>query len=173
MITGRKIGVIQWIASIPTAAKALVTGRIRLSKAHVGMMLRMSDGRTYVPFRETVKDPREWRRGSAPAVVHPRFRLRFMPRKRAGLRHWLFQRVCIITTPFFVRLPGFRSKLWMVDPQTGDFAGLYELDSGDDGKAYAEGLSRILRLLSVPGSVTHEVVPESTVEAYLAKFTQP
>jgi len=81
--------------------------------------------------------------------------------------------VCIVTTPFFVGLPGFRSKLWMVDPATGDFAGLYEWDDATTARAYAEGLSRVLRLLSAPGSVGYELVEGTTVAEYLSRSTQP
>jgi hypothetical protein len=89
---------------------------------------------------------------------------------RAGqpLRFWVFERVCILTTPFFVGLAGFRSKLWMVDRSTGDFAGLYQWDGQADAIAYAEGLSKILRALSVRGSVGYEVVP-GTVDDYLKR----
>ena len=30
--------------------------------------------------------------------------------------HWIFQRCCLLTTPFWSGLPGFSVKLWMVDP---------------------------------------------------------
>jgi hypothetical protein len=76
--------------------------------------------------------------------------------------------VCIVTTPFFVGVRGFRSKLWMVDPATGDFAGLYEWDDAVSARAYAEGLARVLRALSTPGSVSYELVEGLTVEDYLA-----
>jgi len=75
--------------------------------------------------------------------------------------------VCIVTTPVFVGLAGFRSKLWMVDVTTGDLADVYEWDTAAQARAYAEGLARTLRLLSVPGSVSYELTPGSTVEGYL------
>jgi hypothetical protein len=162
------VGVLAWIASVPAATVALAGGTIRRRQDRVGVPLTMSDGRVFVPFRETTKDPARWRRDDDPAVLQPRFHLRYMgPRRR--VMHAIFRRVCIVTTPFFVGIDGFRSKLWMVDASTGDFAGLYEWDSADGAKAYAEGLARVLRLLSVRGSVSYELVANRTVEQYLAE----
>ena len=87
-------------------------------------------------------------------MIQPRFHLEPLPPRWRRL-HALFRVVCIVTTPFFVGLPGFRSKLWMVDPATGDDA--------TTARAYAEGLSRVLRLLSAPGSVSYELVEGTTV----------
>jgi len=169
----KTIGVWDWFRSFPAAVRLIGRGDVRNVRGRLGQPLRMSDGRTFVPFRHTV------RRSAAPtgagattAVLHPRFHLRFTkPRHR--LFRELFRRVCIITTPFFVGLPGFRSKLWMVDPDTLDYAGLYDWDDADEARAYAEGLSRILRLLSVPGSVSYELVPDVTVDEYLDRNASP
>ncbi len=49
-----------------------------------------------------------------PAVLQPRFHLGILTPRRRRL-HALFRVVCIVTTPFFVGIRGFRSKLWMVD----------------------------------------------------------
>lgn len=155
-----------WLMSVPTALGQLLSGRTRCHRSLLGQSLRMSDGRTYVPFRHTRKAVEGWSHAHEPAVLQPRFHLRFMPARRRRL-HALFRVVCIVTTPFFVGLPGFRSKLWMVDPETGDFAGLYEWDDAPTATAYAEGLSKILRLLSAPGSVSYEVCEDTTVEQYL------
>jgi hypothetical protein len=162
------VGPIDWLRSFPTAARDLATGRTHCVRDRVGAELTMADGRRYVPFRHTRKVESCWSGGSPPAVLLPRFRLPgFDPRRR--WLHALFRVVCIVTTPFFVGLPGFRSKLWMVDPGTGDFAGLYEWDDAATATAYAEGLSRVLRLLSVPGSVTYDVTAATTVDDYLAR----
>ena len=99
-------------------------------------------------------------------MIQPRFHLRALPARR-HLLHRLFRVVCIVTTPFFVGLRGFRSKLWMVDPDTGDFAGLYQWDGEGLARAYAEGLARVLSALSVEGSVSYELTP-GLVEDYLA-----
>ena len=69
---------------------------------------------------------------------------------------------------FFVGVGGFRSKLWMYDPSTGDYAGLYDWDDPRRARAYAEGLSAVLRLVSVPGTVSYELVPGEDVATYLA-----
>ena len=160
------IGPRAWVRSVPRAVCDLCAGRTHCYRTRLGRPLRMSDGRTYVPFRHTRKDPACWATDEAPAVLQPRFRLPFFRPGRRRL-HALFRVVCIVTTPFFVGLPGFRSKLWMVDPATGDFAGLYEWDDARTARAYGEGLSKVLRLLSVRGSVSYELRPGITVEEYL------
>ena len=161
-----EITIADWVRSVPAATRDLVSGRTRCAKTLLGQRLPMSDGRSYVPFRYTVKDPATWSHDKRPAVLQPRFHLAVLSARRRRL-HALFRVVCIITTPFFVGLRGFRSKLWMVDPETGDFAGLYEWDDAETARAYAEGLSKVLRALSTRGSVSYELVEGVTVDDYL------
>jgi len=157
-----------WIRSIPAAVSDLLGGTTRCVAERVGMTLRTSDGRTYVPFRHTRKDASRWSTSSSPAVLQPRFHLTVLAPRRTRL-HQLFRVLCIITTPFFVGLPGFRSKLWMVDPATGDFAGLYEWDDAVTARAYAEGLAKVLRLVATTGSVSYELVEAASVGEYLGR----
>jgi hypothetical protein len=157
------------LRSAPGAIRGILRGDVRQRTEFVGRVLTMSDGRTYVPFRQTVKDPVWWRTdAAAPAVLQARFHLRGMGPRRTVL-HALFRRVSIVTTPFFVALPGFRSKLWMVDEATGDYAGLYEWDDSDTAESYARGLLPVLRLTSEPGSVDTELVCDTTVRSYLTE----
>ena len=160
------IGPSDWLRSVPAAVGDLITRRTRCYDSCLGRPLTMSDGRTYVPFRHTRKTESSWSRSGTPAVLQPRFRLPFFAPHRRRL-HSLFRVVCIVTTPCFVGVRGFRSKLWMVDPETGDFAGLYEWDDAPTAPAYGEGLSKVLRLLSVRGSVSYELQPGCTVDGYL------
>jgi hypothetical protein len=160
------IGPLEWVRSFPRAVRDLVERRTRCAPELVGTTLHMSDGRTFVPFRHTRKHEADWSWSYHPAVLQPRFHLGVLTPERQWL-HALFRVVCIVTTPFFAGIRGFRSKLWMVDPETGDFAGLYEWDDAATAKAYAEGLAKVLRLLSTRGSVTYELVENCTVEEYL------
>lgn len=161
------IGLGAWARSLPAAASAILRGEIHHAHEHLGTYTPMSDGRTFVPFRHTVSSaPRPGASASRPAVLQARFRLTPLPAHR-HLLHALFRVVCIVTTPFFVGLPGFRSKLWMVDPWTGEFAGLYQWDSEEAAAGYERGLVRILERLSTPGSVSSELVPDTTVDEYL------
>lgn len=162
-----RLGPVAWVRSFPTATRLLLGQKVRLRHDHVGVRLTMSDGRTYVPFRETtVETPRP--DTAVPTVLQPRFRLRGVGRRPDGLRHRLFRRCCIVTTPFFVGVGGFRSKLWMYDPSTGDDAGVYDWDDPRRARAYAEGLGAVLRIVSVPGTVSYELVAGEDVATYLA-----
>jgi len=162
----KAIGPAGWVRSLPAAIADLLAGRTHCHPDHLGRPLRMSDGRTYVPFRNTRKAEAAWSTDQPPAVLVPRFHLELLRPGRPRL-HALFRVVCILTTPFFVGVPGFRSKLWMVDPATGDFAGLYEWDDLATARAYAEGLAKVLRLLSTPGSVSYELVEGVDLDGYL------
>ena len=124
-------------ARSPPRPESCSRGRRARHRDLVGGPLQMSDGRTYVPFRHTRRAEARWSDAQPPAVLQPRFHLELLPARRSSL-HALFRAVCIVTTPFFVGLRGFRSKLWMVDPETGDFAGLYEWDDDADGPLLRE-----------------------------------
>jgi hypothetical protein len=161
-----RLGPVVWLRSFPRAARLLLDRDIRLRRDRLGDLMSMRDGRTYVPFRETISlTPRP--ASATPTVLQPRFRLRGLGRPDS-LRHRLFRRICIVTTPFFVGVDGFRSKLWMYDPATGDYAGLYDWDDPASAQAYAEGLSAVLRTISVSGSVSYELTPGEDVATYLA-----
>jgi len=162
----RTIGPAGWLRSVPAAIADLLAGRTHCHPDHVGRPLRMSDGTTYVPFRNTRKEEAAWSTDHPPVILQPRFHLEVLRPGRRRL-HSLFRVMCIITTPFFVGLPGFRSKLWMVDPVTGDFAGLYEWDDLATAQAYAGGLARVLRLLSTSGSVSYELTEGVDLDGYL------
>lgn len=136
------------------AARLLAGGRLRLPGAWLGRRLTFADGTTSVVFRETamvgvpVADP---------AVLVVQFRLRLIGTNR--LAHALFWRECLLHTLLFAGFPGFRTKLWLSDLQTGVYRGVYEWDGGDRAVAYAETLARLLRLVSERGSVRYHVVP--------------
>jgi hypothetical protein len=162
------IGPGRWVRSFPRAVRDLGAGTTRCSSALVGSSIRLPDGQVFDVFRHTRKAVAAWGADGGAAVLVPRFHLEVLRPRRRRL-HALFRVVCIVTTPFFVGLDGFRSKLWMVDPETGDFAGVYEWDDEATARAYADGLSRILRAISTPGSVSYEVVPYATLGDFLER----
>lgn len=142
---------------------AVLIARRRLTwpRGRVGGELRFEDGTSSVVFRETVlPEP-----SGNPATLIVCFRLRLLGTSRVA--HWLFRKESIANTPLFAGFPGFRSKLWLTDPRTGVYRGVYEWDGADQAGAYAETLSRLLRLASTPGSVRYHVVPGVRRDVYV------
>lgn len=136
---------------------------LHLSGEHVGWQLDFGDGSTAQVYRETrCTSPRT----GPPCLLVVVFRLRglgFGP-----WRHALFRAESVLNTPLFAGFPGFRSKLWLTDPVTGRYRGVYEWDGPGQADAYAHTLSRLLRLVCEPGSVAWQVVPELTPADVLA-----
>ncbi len=61
---------------------------------------------------------------------------------------------------FIIGLPGFRSKYWLVDEDTGDFCGYYEWESIEAAQMYSTSFAmRFMANRSVPGSVWFEIYP--------------
>src|SRR5688500_4474445 len=97
----------------------------------IGSLYNIEDAGTYSIFRETVSDiPAD---DSSVLVVG--FRLRGV-RSLAAL-HWLFQRCCLLTTPFWSGFPGFRVKLWMVAPATKYYVGSCDVNGHGNSQTYA------------------------------------
>src|SRR5271166_4660126 len=141
-------------------------GALRLHRERLGDSYRLFDGRLYRVFRETVTPlDREQR-----TVIEVSFRLRLIG--SAAAPHWLFQRLCILTTPLWSGFEGFGTKLWMVEPRTCDYAGIYEWSTASTAQGYLDVLLPILRVVSVPGSVDHQLHPETELEGFLRERSE-
>lgn len=103
---------------------------------------------------------------TAPVMLAVWFRLRAIP-PGARLRRWLFERLCILNTVLFAGIDGYLLKLWMVNPTTADYAGLYSWSSPDEAERCGRYITSILRALSCPTTVGFEVFPDSTLQSYL------
>jgi hypothetical protein len=140
--------------SAVATGRLLGAGRLASPRTYLGRRLGFADGTTSLVFRETAvrdRDPRD------PAVLVVQFRLRAFGHRR--WLHALFRRECILHTPLFAGFPGFQSKLWISDPATGVYRGLYEWDGPERAADYADQLVRLLTPLSTRGSVRYHVVP--------------
>jgi hypothetical protein len=68
------------------------------------------------------------------------------------------KRLSLIPIPFILGVPGFRSKLWMLDRETGCFQGVYEWDTVAAAEAYMRSFAiRLMRQRAMPGSLSHEI----------------
>jgi hypothetical protein len=102
----------------------------------------------FAVVRETIRTGQP---DAQPVVLVVGFRLRWIASFAPA--HWVFQRCCILTTPFWSGFPGFRVKLWMVDPETKSYLGIYDWDGREPAQTYVDALVAVLKPLSVRGSV--------------------
>ncbi|HUB73131.1 MAG TPA: hypothetical protein VL979_03720 [Solirubrobacteraceae bacterium] len=98
-------------------------------------------------------------------MIEVGFRLKLI--RSAAILHWLFQRLCVLTTPFWSGFHGFGTKLWMFDSQTSSYAGIYEWSSAAAAHTYLAVLLPVLRAVSVPGSVFSEVHAGTRIADFL------
>jgi hypothetical protein len=135
-------------------------GRLYLEKANIGKLYDVLDS-NYAIFRETHgKDAR-----GSPNVLVVGFKLKLVRSNR--VLNWIFQRLCILTTPFWSGMEGFEVKLWMVDPITKDYLGIYEWRGKQQAKNYVHYLLPILRFFSVGGSVWFKHIENQELDEYL------
>lgn len=134
-------------------ARLTRAGRLASPADHVGLKLRFEDGSSSFVFRETrVRDvtPAE------PVVLVIAFRLAALGSSRT--LHAAFRRECVLHTPLFAGFPGFRSKLWADDVDTGVYRGVYEWDGVDAARAYARRMVALLAPFSTHGTARYHVV---------------
>lgn len=153
----------RFAGSAGTVVRLLARHRLGWPRAHVGERLAFEDGTTSRVFRETVLEAPT----PEPVLLVVQFRLRLLGRRR--LPHRLFRAESIANTPLFAGFPGFRSKLWLCDDDTGIYRGIYEWDGADRATVYARTLSMLLRLVSEPGTVRYRVVPGTRRDGYTAR----
>ena len=146
---------------VVSTGRLLWQRRIHLRAEQVGRRLRFADGTTARVYRETVVG-----RGATedPCVLVVEFRLRAV----RGRGHAAFRWESLLNTPLFVGFPGFVSKLWLANDESGRYRGLYEWDGPQRADRYARALWRVLALVSVPRSIHYMVLPGLRRDEFLA-----
>jgi len=147
----------------PQLLRLLAGGHLRIRHGNRGHRAELPDGRSFVVFRETTCDGGDL---DATVTLAVWFHLRAVP-AGARWRRFLFERESILNTILYAGFEGYRVKLWMVDPVTSDYAGLYAWRGEEEAEAYARYITSVLRPLAVPGSIGYEVV-EVRLDHYLA-----
>ncbi len=89
------------------------------------------------------------------------FRVRFqVPR----ISPWRDRLIISLKSPVFVALPGFRSKLWMVDDKNHTYQGVYEWSTLQDARSYVHSYSmEFMAEVAVPGKISYEIIPGGVI----------
>jgi hypothetical protein len=142
--------------------RLVATGKLHIDRAGRGRRMRLPDGRAFVVFRDTSRDESS----TAPRVtLAVWFHLRGVP-PGARVRRYLFERESILNTLLYAGFDGYERKLWMVDPATSDYAGLYTWAGEDAARRYGHYITAVLRPLSVPDSVGFTIVPNASLDDF-------
>jgi hypothetical protein len=127
--------------------------RLRSPKENLGAWLTFADGSSSIVFRETALSEAPT---SDPTLLIIQFRLAVLGSNT--VLHAAFRRECALHTPLFAGFPGFRSKLWIDDVETGVYRGVYEWQGGDLARRYAARMVGLLAPFSNAGTARHQVV---------------
>jgi hypothetical protein len=131
----------------------LLTGRLHFPRERIGESFTLGDDQVFTIFRQVIVDPPKGQQAKPGAIFRVRFRVANMTPEQN-------KRFSILLIPFFTRLPGFRSKLWMLDRTTGDSQGVYQWGTVEDAQNYAYPIAmKFMTRRAVLGSISHEVRP--------------
>ncbi len=135
---------------IARSLKLLVTGRVKFPKERCGQCYVREDGRSYRIFREIVIA-----RPGGNSEPGGTFRVWFQAKTGGPLTRLMAWG----TTLFFLGMPGFRHKVYLIDDQTGEFGGIYEWNTREEALAYLDSFAmRLSAMRSVPGQFSKEVL---------------
>ena len=147
------------VISLLRAIQFALTGRIHFPKEQIGNIFVTETRQRFKVFRYVVVDPGPGRPQQPGAVFVPHFHV-------AGMSVRQNIRFSLLPIPFYIGLPGFRSKRWLVDEVSGDFAGYYEWDSVEDAENYSRSFAaRFMLKRSIPETVWFRVYPIETAPA--------
>lgn len=163
----RRAGAVRLVLrSLANFADLVGRGELHLAEQRLGLSFRLLDGRFYRVFRDSYRT----QPAQSPTVIEVVFRLKLIGAARVP--HWAFQRLCVLTTPFWSGFDGFVVKLWMVHPQTKGYAGIYQWAGVGAAQRYLDVLLPVLRVVSVPGSVRYRLHPETELADFLRERSE-
>ena len=131
----------------------VITRRLHFTKGRIGELITMDDGQEYIVFRQVIVDPKREQMKKPGAMLRIRFNFAHGSPKQN-------KRLSLIPIPFIAGLPGFRSKTWALQKETGGFQGIYEWDTIQDAENYKRSFAiKLMSKRAVPGSITFQIIP--------------
>ena len=131
-----------------------LTGHLHLNKKRIGDLITMEDGQEYIVFRQVIVDSRQSQPVGPGAILRIRFNFAHGSPKQNRL-------LSLIPIPFITGLPGFMSKTWALQKDSGGFQGIYEWDTIQDAEIYKKSFAiKLMTKRAIPGSVAFDISPQ-------------
>ena len=144
---------VDFARSVAASGGLVARRRLTSPNDNLGARVGFADGSSSFVFRETAVTAVGT---SDPTLLVIQFRLAALGSNR--LLHAAFRRECVLHTPQFAGFPGFRSKLWLDDVETGVFRGVYQWQGGELARHYAARMVALLTPFSNAGTARYQVV---------------
>ena len=136
-------------SSIVRAIYLLLQGRIHFPKDRLGETV--DEGEEFEIFRHMTLDPGRDQPEKPGAIFKVRFRF-------ATMSPGMNKRTSLIPIPFIVAQPGFRSKMWTLGRESGEFQGIYEWDTVASAENYWTSFPmKLMKRRAVPESLSYEI----------------
>jgi len=136
-------------SSIVRAIYLLMQGRVHFPKDRLGEIV--GEGEVFKIFRQMTLDPTRDQPEKPGAVFKVRFQF-------ASLSPEMNITTSLIPIPFIVAQPGFRSKMWMLGRESGEFQGIYEWDTVALAENYWTSFPmKLMKRRAVPTSLSFEI----------------
>jgi len=137
------------LSSIVRAIYLLMQKRIHFPKDRLGDIVGEED--EFRIFRHMTLDPSKDQLEQPGAIFKVRFRF-------ASMSLEMNKRTSLIPIPFIVAQPGFRSKMWALGRECGEFQGIYEWDTVDAAENYWTSFPmKLMKKRAVPASLSYEI----------------
>ena len=136
-------------SSIVRAIYLLIQGRIHFPKDRLGEIV--NEGEEFEIFRHVTLEPGQ----DQPEKPGAFFKVRF---QFASMSPEMNRRTSLIPIPFIVAQPGFRSKMWALGRESGEFQGIYEWDTMVSAENYWTSFPmKLMKRRAVPESLSYEI----------------
>ncbi len=145
------------IYSLLNTINLLLGRKIHLPKNKIGKTVITENMQEFSIFREITID----KKTENPTVFRVKFLLSGMKPKNNIRFSW-------IPVPFFIGLPGFQAKVWTLNYKNNYFQGIYQWENQEYTEKYSKSFAyKFMSRRSVPGTVSFEIIPNTTLKEYL------
>ena len=146
--------------SLLNTINLLLRRKIHFPKNKIGKILITEDAQEFSIFREVNIE----KKADNPSVFRVKFLLSGMKPENNIRFSWL-------PVPFFIGLPGFHAKVWTLNYKNNYFQGIYQWENQEYAEKYSKSFAyRFMSRRSKPGTVSFEIIPNTTLEEYLDNF---
>ena len=136
-------------SSVVRAIYLLMQRRIHFQKDRLGDTI--GEGEELEIFRHMTLDPGKDQPEKPGAIFKVRFRF-------ASMSPEMNIRTSLIPIPFIVTQPGFRSKMWALSRESGEFQGIYEWDTVTSAENYWTSFPmKLMKRRAVSESLFYEI----------------